>query len=94
MNLHRQFSESFERITIDNDIAVVGILVIWPQLSRVLAYSRFDIDVESSRDLSQQRDSSCRHPFDNEDVAVLVVASVVRMDEAAGFPLVGLAAQR
>src|SRR5215204_6288979 len=43
-------------------------------------------------DLLQQRDAAGRHPLDDEDVAVGVEAGVVRMDEAAGGPLLRLGA--
>src|SRR5689334_3126224 len=41
----------------------------------------------SLRRVPQERDPSNRHPLDDEDVAVFVEGSVVRMHEAAGLPL-------
>src|SRR6202030_2479894 len=44
-----------------------------------------------SAHMSQFRDASGGDPLGNEDIAVFIETSIVRMDELAGRPAVGLA---
>ena len=44
--------------------------------------------------MPQEADAAGRHPFDDEDVAGLVEAGVVRVDELAGLPQRRVAAHR
>src|SRR5262245_37389493 len=57
-----------------------------PAFSGVVISMLQSIRRPASGDLPQKRHATRRHPFHHEDVAVLVVAGVVGMNELTGFP--------